>query len=111
MHFHSHPPRFEIEDVEEPHLTHTNAQADPNVTVTSLGYNTAEAVPMTVYYRKSGEGSSRPTLDDLRHGRVEKPPQVELQATGVGVSCGPLGYGLAVGPPGYGLAVGHRGMG
>lgn len=73
--------RFEIEDVEEPHLTHTSVPTDPNVTISSFGYNTAEAVPMTVYYRKSGEGSSRPTLDDLRHGRVEK--QVQLQASGV----------------------------
>lgn len=54
-------------------LTHTSGLSDPNATITSLGYNTAEAVPMTVYYRKSGEGSSRPTLDDLRQGRVEKP--------------------------------------
>ena len=85
--------RFEIEDVEEPHLVHTtSALADPNVTISSFGYNTAEAVPMTVYYRKSGEGSSRPTLDDLRQGRAEKPPQEESQATGVGwVGRGALG--------------------
>ncbi len=54
---------------------------DPDVTITSLGYNTAEAVPMTVYYRKSGEGSSRPTLDDLRHGRKE--PAETQQDAGV----------------------------
>lgn len=76
--------RFEIEDVEEPHLTHVSAPTDPNVTISSFGYNTAEAVPMTVYYRKSGEGSTRPTLDDLRQGRAEKPPQEQLQASGVG---------------------------
>ena len=69
--------RFEIEDVEEPHLTHTSIQGDPNMTVSSLGYNTAEAVPMTVYYRKTGEGSSRPTLEDLRHGRVDKPARTD----------------------------------
>lgn len=62
--------------VEESHLTHTS---DPEMTITSLGYNTAEALPMTVYYRKSGEGSSRPTLDDLRQGRMDKPPEERSQ--------------------------------
>ena len=32
---------------------------------------------MTVYYRKTGEGSSRPTLEDLRQGRVDKPAAAE----------------------------------
>ena len=59
--------------MEETHLTQPNLHVDPDSTITSLGYNTAEAVPMTAYYRKTGEGSSRPTLEDLRQGRVEKP--------------------------------------
>ena len=71
--------------MEEPHLTHTSTTpGDPNVTISSLGYNTAEAVPMTVYYRKTGEGSARPTLDDLRQGRTEKQPTAD--AEGVCVS-------------------------
>ena len=49
-----------------------------NVTISSLGYNTAEAVPMTVYYRKGEEGNRRPTLEDLRHGRMEKPKEEQV---------------------------------
>ena len=41
-----------------------------DTTITSFGYNTAEAVPMTVYYRneeeEGGRSKTRPTLDYLR---------------------------------------------
>ncbi len=55
-----------------------------DLTVHSFGYNTAEAVPMTVYYRGSGEdegGKSRPSLDHLRHAGIKQQPeaiQVEI---------------------------------
>ena len=78
--------RFQIEDVDEPdHQEHqlsiSAGQAD--LTVHSFGYNTAEAVPMTVYYRDSGEneGKARPSLDNLRKAEVKKqlePAQVSL---------------------------------
>ena len=41
-----------------------------DTTITSFGYNTAEAVPMTMYYRneeeEGGRSKTRPTLDYLR---------------------------------------------
>ncbi len=40
----------------------------------TLGYNTAEAVPMTLYYRQSADTADnkpRPTLDHLREGRTD----------------------------------------
>jgi hypothetical protein len=51
-------------------------QAD--LTVHSFGYNTAEAVPMTVYYRGAGEdqgGKARPSLDHLRHAEMKQQPE------------------------------------
>ena len=74
--------RFEIENVEEPHSApshdiHTENMAD--ITISTLGYNTAEVVPMTVYYRKDGEGNTRPTLENLRQGKAEKPTEEQLQ--------------------------------
>lgn len=72
--------RFEIEDVPEDssHLNNpTSPTENPNVTISSLGYNTTEAVPMTMYYRKAGEGNTRPTLDYLRQGRTNPPPEPE----------------------------------
>ena len=45
----------------------------------SLGYDTAEAVPMTLYYRDSGEqgggGKARPTLESLRERNVGGVPR------------------------------------
>ena len=78
---HSFSFRFQIEDVEETHLvSHQNSLTEnmADITISSLGYNTAEAVPMTVYYRKSGEGNTRPTLENLRQGRTEKPTVEQL---------------------------------
>ena len=56
--------------------------SDPQRSVTSnadvtFGYNTAEALPMTVYYRHASEddGRHRPSLEHLRDGRVEVPVQ------------------------------------
>ena len=85
--------RFEIEDVAEPdshdHQENVSGQAD--LTVHSFGYNTAEAVPMTVYYRDSGEaeGKARPTLDNLRQRERQQvePVQVQLFALSVMVLC------------------------
>ena len=71
--------RFQIEDVHEelsPSAV-TSSSAPPGssptrheTTISSFGYNTAEAVPMTVYYRddkeEGGGGKTRPTLDYLR---------------------------------------------
>ncbi len=40
----------------------------------TLGYNTAEAVPMTLYYRQSADTADnkpRPTLDHLREGHTD----------------------------------------
>ena len=72
--------RFQIEDVDEPdHRDHQLSigagQAD--LTVHSFGYNTAEAVPMTVYYRDSGEdeGKARPSLDNLRKAEIKQQPE------------------------------------
>jgi len=52
--------------------------SDPQRSVTSnadvtFGYNTAEALPMTVYYRHTSEddGRPRPSLEYLHEGRVE----------------------------------------
>ena len=74
-HTHTHTYRFEIEDVEESPVT-----TDPQRSLTSnadvtFGYNTAEALPMTVYYRHAteDEGRPRPSLEYLREGRVELP--------------------------------------
>ena len=72
--------RFEIEDVEETDgQSHDNQQSltgQADITVTSFGYNTAEAVPMTVYYRHSAEneGKPRPSLDYLRERKMDMPP-------------------------------------
>ena len=79
--------RFEIEDVDEPehqdHQLSVSGQAD--LTVHSFGYNTAEAVPMTVYYRNSGEdeGKARPSLDNLRQRERQQaePTQVGIHDT------------------------------
>ena len=72
--------RFQIEDVDEPdhgdhQLSIGAGQAD--LTVHSFGYNTAEAVPMTVYYRDSGEdeGKARPSLDNLRKAEIKQQPE------------------------------------
>ena len=72
--------RFQIEDVDEPdhgdhQLSISAGQAD--LTVHSFGYNTAEAVPMTVYYRDSGEdeGKARPSLDHLRQAEIKQQPE------------------------------------
>ncbi len=76
--------RFQIEDVEEPRLSsHQNTinENTADYTISSLSYNTAEAVPMTVYYRKDGEGNTRPTLEDLRQG---KRGGAKLEASSVG---------------------------
>jgi len=56
--------------------SHQNTVTTENMadyTISSLGYNTTEAVPMTVYYRKEGEGNARPTLEDLRQGKKGVP--------------------------------------
>ena len=69
--------RFQIEDVQEetsPSIAPSTSQifspTQHESTFTSFGYNTAEAVPMTVYYRDNNEdggmAKSRPTLDYLR---------------------------------------------
>ena len=74
--------RFEIEDVAEPdqhdHQLSVSGQGD--LTVHSFGYNTAEAVPMTVYYRNSGEaeGKVRPSLDNLRQREKHKDEPTEV---------------------------------
>ena len=72
---HTHTHRFEIEDVEEsPATTDPQRSLTSNADVT-FGYNTAEALPMTVYYRHATEddGRPRPSLEYLREGRVELP--------------------------------------
>lgn len=74
--------RFEIEDVEEPshHISEQDHGTSDggDLTTTSFGYNTTEAVPMTVYYRHSAEdeGKPRPTLDHLREGRKDVPHEL-----------------------------------
>ena len=79
--------RFEIEDVAEPdcHDHQENVSGQVDLTVHSFGYNTVEAVPMTVYYRDSGgaEGKTRPTLDNLRRREKQQvePVQVHLVCT------------------------------
>ena len=47
-----------------------NTSAAQN-TITSLAYNTSEAVPNTVYYREDdvGEGKHRPSLQALQLGK------------------------------------------
>ncbi|CAI8020378.1 hypothetical protein GBAR_LOCUS12198, partial [Geodia barretti] len=62
--------RFQIEDVREEPLSPSPRKGTTSA-VTSLGYDTSEAVPMTMYYRDGeeeggGGGKARPSLDYLR---------------------------------------------
>ena len=93
------PSRFQIEDVEEhPHSgDHQFSITTPgDTTITSFGYNTAEAVPMTVYYRHAAEddGRNRPSLDYLHEGRMpalQEPREGEVCSQSIGM-CAPSGY-------------------
>ena len=77
--------RFEIEDVDEPdsHDHQQSATGQADLTVHSFGYNTAEAVPMTVYYRHSGEGEgkARPSLDNLRRRDRQQAEPAQVYCT------------------------------
>ena len=89
--------RFQIEDVREEPLSPSPRKGTTSAdvpqgsspsrhTVTSLGYDTSEAVPMTTYYRDGeeeggGGGKARPSLDYLRDrsgaaGSLPPPDQV-----------------------------------
>lgn len=92
-HTHPHtPPRFEVADVEEgppPESDHTPSGTG-DLTHTSFGYNTTEAVPMTLYYRQSsgtGDMKPRPTLDHLREGRSEAVDSGGVEEVRVCVVC------------------------
>ncbi|XP_064390223.1 solute carrier family 12 member 3-like isoform X2 [Halichondria panicea] len=65
--------RFEVADVDE--VPPGEMDVPPTGTGDlTLGYNTAEAVPMTLYYRQSADTADnkpRPTLDHLREGRTD----------------------------------------
>ena len=82
---HITPNRFQIEDVREEPLSPSPRKGTTSA-VTSLGYDTSEAVPMTMYYRDGeeeggGGGKARPSLDYLRDrsgaaGSLPPPDQV-----------------------------------
>ena len=82
-----HACRFEVEDVEEHQPTDPqhSLTSPADITVTSFGYNTAEALPMTVYYRHTveDEGRHRPTLDNLHEGRgqLQLPAKSSLEVS------------------------------
>ena len=71
--------RFEVEDVVDD-VNQVSIALDPvspsgvQQSITSLAYNTSEAVPNTMYYRnEENEGQSRPSLETLRLGQAPLP--------------------------------------
>lgn len=96
---HTHLHRFQIEDVHEelsPSVpdASTGASSGGGVagsssvtspqhdnTISSFGYNTFDAVPLTMYYRHGDEeevrGKARPTLDTLRERSGSNVPGLE----------------------------------
>lgn len=85
--------RFAVELVEEPTsperdsvtMSHTQLALSPSESHnrTTLGYNTAEAVPMTVFYRNltsQAHAKTRPTLAEL-HGEVDDAEQVSAMSS------------------------------
>ena len=68
--------RFEVEDVDDELPGNVAAGDSANTsatqnTITSLAYNTSEAVPNTLYYRDDavGDGKHRPSLEALQLGK------------------------------------------